>query len=238
MNRRGIRDSTLDVGYTWRPREVPIRSLFAGADFQRVDLLDGGLQSEIFTLRALEIESSSRDTLNIKYVSDKELLVQAYDIATGVAIAPGEYAFDDLRLELESGTQRSLSGKLSVASGDFYTGDHKRLTGELTWAPSRHFRLKASYDVNDVTLPEGDFTVRLATLRSDIVFSTRLSWVNLIQYDNISETIGFNSRLHWIPEAGREGFLVLNHSLARDAAGSFVSEEADVTVKFAYTFRF
>ncbi len=96
-----------------------------------------------------------------------------------------------------------------------------------------------SYRVNDVELPQGDFTVRLSSLRADVVFSSTLSWVNLIQYDNLSENIGFNSRLHWIPQAGREGFIVFNHSLVDlDRNDSFHSASADLSVKFSYTWRF
>ncbi len=47
----------------------------------------------------------------------------------------------------------------------------------------------------------------------DFAFSPTLSWVNLIQYDNVSEVAGINMRLHWIPEAGREVFFVINHNV-------------------------
>lgn len=64
-------------------------------------------------------------------------------------------------------------------------------------------------------------------------------WVNLIQYDNVSDSVGINSRLHWIPQAGREGFIVLNHNLEDlDRDGMFHSSYAEVAVKFGYTFRF
>ena len=77
------------------------------------------------------------------------------------------------------------------------------------------------------------------TLRADLIFSSTVSWVNLIQYDNVSETAGINSRFHWIPEAGREFFIVLNHSLQDfDRNNSFRSDHADLTLKFNYTFRF
>jgi hypothetical protein len=96
-----------------------------------------------------------------------------------------------------------------------------------------------SYSRNDISLPAGDFVVRVASFDAQYVFSSTLSWVNLIQYDNFSETIGFNSRVHWIPEAGREGFIVFNHSLAdRDKNDSFHSTNADISIKFSYTWRF
>ena len=58
-------------------------------------------------------------------------------------------------------------------------------------------RFSVNYRVNEVELPEGDFTTRLTSFRAELILSATLSWVNLIQYDNISENIGLNSRLHW-----------------------------------------
>ena len=55
--------------------------------------------------------------------------------------------------------------------------------------------------------------MRLFGLNSQYAFSSTLSWNNLIQYDNVSENLGINSRLHWIPKAGQQAFLVLNWGL-------------------------
>ena len=113
------------------------------------------------------------------------------------------------------------------------------MTGRFVWRPSRHFGATVEYEYNDVELPHGDFTTRLFRMRVDWVFSSTLSWVNLIQYDNESEVIGLNSKLHWIPEPGREVFVVLNHNLEDlDRDNSFKSSLSDVALKVNYTFRF
>jgi hypothetical protein len=66
-----------------------------------------------------------------------------------------------------------------------------------------------------------------------------LSWTSLIQYDNVSEIMGVNLRLNWIPEAGRELFFVINHNLEDfDRDNRFRSQSADVVAKMSYTFRF
>ena len=76
-------------------------------------------------------------------------------------------------------------------------------------------------------------------LTSEVNFSSTLSWVSLGQYDNVSEVFGVNSRLRWIPTAGQEALIVLNHSLQdRDKDNAFRSELADLSVKLSYTFRF
>jgi hypothetical protein len=99
--------------------------------------------------------------------------------------------------------------------------------------------LNLDYDWNDVELPQGNFVTRLIGLSTQVVFSTNLAWITLMQYDNVSEVLGINTRLHWIPKAGREGFIVLNHNLQDfDKNASFRSAAADMSVKFKYTFRF
>ena len=61
----------------------------------------------------------------------------------------------------------------------------------------------------------------------------------MIQYDNVTETMGVNTRLHWIPEAGREAFIVLNHNLQdADLDNRLESAVADLAIKFSYTFLF
>jgi hypothetical protein len=140
---------------------------------------------------------------------------------------------------VETGDQRKLSGSAAVQTGDFYGGDRDELAGSIVWRPSGRLRTELSYQWNDVDLPQGDFVTRLVQFRADVAFSPTLSWVTRIQYDNVTELIGVHMRLHWIPEAGREAFLVLNHSLEDfDLDNRFESQIAEAAVKFNYTLRF
>ena len=99
--------------------------------------------------------------------------------------------------------------------------------------------MSLDYDWNDIVLPDGRFISRLLGFTTEVAFSSTLFWVNLIQYDNDSEEVGINSRLQWIPRAGQEGFIVLNHNLQDfDKDNTFDSQRADLSLKFNYTFRF
>jgi len=109
----------------------------------------------------------------------------------------------------------------------------------MNWRPTRQYDVGVNFTENEIDLPAGNFTVRLITLDTKIAFSSTLSWSNLLQYDNVSEVMGFNSRLHWIPEAGRQAFLVFNYGLSDpDKDNEFHSTGADFSLKFSYTFRF
>jgi hypothetical protein len=252
IDRTGIRDYALDFGYRQRYQDRWLRSAFLGFDGYRSEYLDaGGVQSEALGLR-FTLQNNTQDNLFMRLVENREVLLSDFVIYTPsnydpadpnspqpVVIPPGDYSFADWRIGTDTGDQRRFSMRASLSGGEFYDGNRLQSNIEANWRPSSHFAIGLQYQVNDIELPYGDFVVIQSSFRAEIVFSSTLSWVNLIQYDNVSETVGINSRLHWIPEAGREGFIVLNHSLAdKDKNGSFNSTAADVAVKFSYTWRF
>ena len=132
-----------------------------------------------------------------------------------------------------------MVASVGAGRGDFYGGTRGVYSAQLEWTPVSRFRGLVAYDYNDIDLPQGQFIRRLTRLGADIIFSSKFSWVNLVQYSNDSEVAGINSRIHWIPEAGRELFVVLNHNLDDiDRDDNFHSSFADFSVQYRHTFRF
>jgi hypothetical protein len=238
VNRKNIQDLTAELGYTYRPTGRRVRSVYSGATLHRIERLTGSLQSEVAKFR-VNLENQSGDALKFTYQNEKEGLLKPFEISEGVIIQPGDYTFDQLIVGVGTGPQRRVVANASIGSGEFYDGDRDTISADLELKPSPHFRAFIGYEYNDVELPTGDFKLRLVRLGLDAVFSSTLSWTNLLQYDNDSETAGINSRIHWRPQAGRDLFIVLNHNLEDlDRDNEFHSEFADFSVKFNYTFRF
>ena len=75
-------------------------------------------------------------------------------------------------------------------------------------------------------------------MRADIAFNSRWSWANLLQYDNTAELAGINSRLRYLPEAGKEIVLVLNHGATINPDNSFSSTDSDLNLRISYVFRY
>lgn len=240
VSRLGIDNVEASLYHIYRPVGSWLRSYEIRAFFDQFERhSDGGIESQYVTFRPLRIENHMADSIQLDLKSSREGLVEPFEISDGVTIPVGDYEFDRVALRLQTGGQRRFSGGLTWEAGDFYDGESLALQPFFNWRPSDHFRLNISYQMDDVDLPSGSFVSRLARIRTDIVFSSQLSWVNLFQWDNISHSFGINSRLHWIPEAGREAFIVLNHNM-RDIDGrrTFRSDSAELTVRFSYTFRF
>ncbi len=99
--------------------------------------------------------------------------------------------------------------------------------------------MELNYDWTDISLPQGDFTARLTSLNTQVAFTTNLYWISLLQYDNISENMGLNTRVQWIPEAGQEALIVLNYNMQdRDKDNTFHTALSDLSIRFRYTFRY
>lgn len=239
LSRSGIRQSSADVGYTFRPNGALLRSVESNVYAQRIELIDGDLQSQSILMRALDIFSSANDRLSVAYQMDKENLLNPFEISDGIVIPTGNYNFNSTEISIESSGHRVFNVGLEVAAGEFFDGDILSIESTLGWRPTKHFRMEMAYRVDEVELPQGDFTTRLASTELELVFSNTLSWVNLVQYDNVSNSIGLASRVHWTPQAGRNVFLVLNHNYQeRLSDGDFHSTNTNVTIKADYTFRF
>ncbi|MFP6827946.1 MAG: carbohydrate binding family 9 domain-containing protein [Gammaproteobacteria bacterium] len=248
VNRVGIRDYSAEIGWIQRyPLGSPLRNIFSNFGLQRVESIAGDLESEVLNARVFSFSTNSGDQVRFLYTDTREVLDEPFTIwdpdpvsgGTPVTIPIGEYSFDEVGIQFSSFSARRLSGNITYRTGDFYDGTKHTISAQMTWRPTEHWRMFWSYTHDDIELPEGNFDLRLANIGLDFIFSNTLSWANLIQYDNDSEAVGINSRLNWIPQAGREAFIVLHHNLQDlDRDNQFHSTLAELNIKFSYTFRF
>ena len=246
VNATDIEDHFFNFGYRhFMQSESLFRSVLFAVDSHRVENLeDGSLNNQSFGLR-LSTFTNTNDTVFGRITTFKESLkvpftiFRASDGSRTVTIPAGDYSWQEGFLGLQPGGHRQVSANLYIAGGEFYNGTHKLVQGNTTWRPNRNFSLIFTFNENRIKLPGGNFIIRVFGINSQYALSSTLSWSNLIQYDNITENMGFNSRLHWIPRAGQQAFLVLNWGLNdTDKDNHFDSTVADLSLKVNYTFRF
>lgn len=238
-NRTGVDDLSVQTGYSKRFSSGYLQTFDARLTGRRYDDISGGLQSQTILFQPFSISNRSGDRLFWISNYNKEVLLAPFQISPGVIIPPGEYHFNDDGFTFRSAGFREWSGSINHIHGNFYSGTLDRSWADITWKPSPKFNTTISYDIRFVDLPEGKFTTRIISGSIDYVFSNSLSWINLIQYDNVSETMGINMRLQWIPAEGQEFFFVINQLMEDyDRDNRFHSEFTDITAKFSYTFRY
>jgi hypothetical protein len=227
------------LGYTWRPENSWIRSVETEFRAEFIEPINGSDRSHEIAVKLFEVENQAADRLQFEYLFVEEEFVDSFAISEGVVIPAGTYNFDHACMTVYTGEQRVLATESTVCEGGFYDGSIFVFETRTTWRPSKHLKVIFGGEYNDIDLPQGDFITRLATLNLDVAFSTAWSWENFIQYDNVSDTVGLNSILRWIPRAGQETVLAFNTQQEDfDRDGRFRSYTSDVTIKLSYTFRY
>ena len=94
-----------------------------------------------------------------------------------------------------------------------------------------------SYQENQASLANGDFATRVVGFGANFYASPSLSWQNVIQADNESEELGWQSRLRWIQRDGQELFLVVNAGWVQRVDDVIVPTERDLALKLVYSVR-
>lgn len=238
VNRTGIREYSSMLRWRWRPENGPIRAVNHRADLRLVTDLDGETLSRTLAVRPLGLFAHSTDWYMLEWHHRTENVQESFSLFDRLNVPAGSYTFDRFRAEVATGMHRPLNVVLSVQDGGFFGGDRLEKFIELQWRQSEHLSLGLSFEEQVVTLPDGKFKLHLGSLRSNVAFNSQWSWSNLLQYENASETLGINSRLRYVPQAGREMLLVLNRGFDVDASNRFNSSFSELNLALSWTFRY
>jgi hypothetical protein len=199
----------------------------------------GEMQSENMFWSPVNVNTHLGDQMRVGISRNREGLSTDFQISPGVIIPAGQYTYVEYNIEANMSNQRVIAPGLQLASGDFYNGKRKRVRVGTEWRPNEHFFLNMNADYQKIELPAGDFDVKLISANANYAFNSKWSWVNLVQYDNASSTVGVNSRLRWNPKAGEDMYVVINYNFDSEGVFSHLSrEKAEIALKYTRTFRY
>ena len=185
----------------------------------------------------LQLELDSADEIFIKLGREFDRPRGPFEIVDGVFIPEGAYWWTDFGIGIESASNRLIQGEVEFTIGEFYTGDRQQIKTELELLPWKRLNLLLEYDYNHVDLPLAEFHVHIAAFRMVWNFTPDLIWSHLVQYDNLSDSVGLNSRLRWEYRSGSQLFLVANQSYLREDNSVRVLD-TELNLKVGATIRF
>jgi len=220
-----------------------LRQAYFSYEGEYITDLSNNLSSAKHLITPLQLWFESGDQLFLEVENSSDVPDSQFTIynpdgdENDVHISAGDYSWTRGLIGFQTSTRRNLQLSHDYSFGDFFDGTRIENRSELTFLPSKHFGTVFSYSKQDVELPTGDFNIKLASLTALINFTPDFSWSNLFQYDNISDSMGFNSRLIWEYRPGARIFLVLNQSYLDERSG-FVLKQMDTTLKLSSIFRF
>ena len=236
--RKGVRNYSGILRYRPRLESVDfVRQIFFNYLTSSFTDLEDELETATHAFWPVYILFESTDELYFSVNAELDRPDSDFAIHPGVTIPPDRHWWTFYRFGFLTARRRNTSVHVDYFFGDFYDGQKDTYRVDFRWCPVRFFSVSLGYRHNDVRLPQGDFQVRLASTRLKLTLTPDLSWHNLVQYDDVTQTIGFSSRIRWEFRPGAFAYLVLNQNVDRDHGRPSVRQSA-VTAKVGMSFRF
>lgn len=208
--RRGIRSYDTTIMWTpFFPDSPSVRNLSPHLSYSYLTDRDDRLLSRFVHLD-WDMFLRRGDKLSVAHNRRYEALDLPFQIVPGVSIAPGEYHFDELVLELQSDQSRPAFAGLTYTWGDYWDGSYSSVAASAGFRAGARLTARMSWNRTDAELEGGDFVTDLYRLRLSYDFNTRLFLSGLFQYDNLTDQFLSNVRINFIHTPGADLFLVYN----------------------------
>ncbi len=245
IQRRNVRMLRLGASFNPRPKNqwLGIQQMYHDIFYTEFTRLDNGLvESRDFYFTIVDWHFQSGDSLhslfdvNLRY----ERLFEPFEISPGVVLPPGEYDFTPLRIFFSSAQKRRLQGSFGVTFGSFWSGDAETYSAGLRYSAPPRLTIRVNTSQTFARLPQGDFVARIHRAEVNYAVSPRLSFANVIQFDNRSGNLGFQGRVRWTLEPGNDIFFIFGQGWVQELGergSDFRRQDSRLAAKAQYTFR-
>ncbi len=231
--------------YNPRPKHfLNIQQMFHDVFYTRFTRLDNHqVESWDLYMTILDWHFNSGDATHaiLDFNPTYERLFERFEIAPGVVLQPGEYRFTRFKTNpFTTASKRRLAGSVTVTFGNYWSGQAEQIMTSLSYKMPPWFSVALSTNQTFARLPEGDFITRIFTTNVAYSVSPSLSFSNLIQYDNRSRNLGWQSRMRWTLQPGRDFFIAFNQGWIEDETNrrGFMFQDTKLSAKFQYSIRF
>lgn len=235
--RTDIKQTYGELEFGPRPNKWGIMQISVGGEFNFVNNLSTGEpETREYEIQPLGIRFLSGEAISYSLVSQYELLSKDFNIFEGFIIPKGIYEWWQQEIKLETKGARNVWGEASYRFGDFFNGNRNDLKFQLNWKIAVPFFIGGTIAQNKIELPDGNFTANIFQANANILFSPDVTLYSYFQYDNASNSIGWQSRFQWIVKPGNEIILAWTSNFLKPQQQFFMDESA-VRLKLKYNIR-
>ena len=241
INRRGIRRYNPDIVWSPRPGNSNLVRRF-GFRFDPEIITDTANQvlTRNLNIYPFEIVFQSGDGFSLRITPTYERLLEDFDISDGITLPGGnEYEFTRYRLDFSTASRRVVSLSARYEDGQFFSGDRRDLTLDIGIRPRVGVLINLENEWNRVELAEGEFSTRVHQLNVNTQFTPWIFAVNNIQYDSVSQVLGWQMRFRWTLRPGNDIHFVYAQNWLDDPVGNGrITLDRNAATKLVYTHRF
>jgi len=202
--------------------------------------LNGQLESQRIFTAPINLRTESGEHIEFNIIPNREVLPEDFEVSEGVIIPKGDYKFVGYRAELNTATYRKFQLDLSYNFGQFYGGTYDNLEAGVTFKLDGYASLQLGANFVRGNLPQGKFSENVYLARLNLYLTPDIGLTNYVQFDDVSNQMGFNNRFFWQIRPGNIIYLVYNSNKERrwDPASRFKLIEEQVRLKVQLSIRF
>jgi hypothetical protein len=239
-SRNGFRRFQPSAAYTLLTPGVSwLRSLSTELYFEYLMDMDFRPETVNLWLEPVNLTFETGASTELRLQRQYERIGFPFDIRRdgSIIIPAGEYRNSIINLEVDSPPARRIYLVAEAGYQGFWTGTRTDLSGSITVRPYPGINITGDWQRSMVDLAEGSFSTDLFRFRGNFDLTPTISFTSIIQYDNLSELVGFYKRMRWIIRPGADLFLVYSMNWLNDEE-RLRPLETSGGIKLTYTFRF
>jgi hypothetical protein len=235
--RPGVREFYLNAGTGPRPDRFGILQIISSAGFNQITNLEGILETRKLELVPAQIRFDSGESVKFSTVWNRESFLEDFNLANTAIIPVGDYNFSEYEIFAGTARSRNLWAEFTYNWGDFYHGSKKTVEFNTGWQMFIHAFIGTEIEKSYLRFPGEDIDIGVYRILFNILVNPDINLYTFIQYDDITETAGWQSRFQWILKPGREILLAWNSGFT-DPLERVVMTESTIRAKLKFNIRF
>ena len=201
--------------------------------------LEGKLESQQIFTAPVNLHTESGEHIEFNIIPNREVLPSDFEVSDGIIIPQGNYSFINYRFEFNSAGYRKIAADFSYRFGQFYNGSYKDIETGITAKFNGYVTLQLNANLIRGYMPQGNFSENVYQARLQLYLNPDIGLINYLQFDDVSNQMGYNGRFFWQIRPGNILYLVYNSNWIRtwNPDPRFVTAEQQYILKLQLNIR-
>jgi hypothetical protein len=177
--------------------------------------LNGDLESRQIFTAPVNFQTESGEHIEFNVIPNREVLPVDFEVSEGIIIPKGDYSFLNYRFEVNTASYRKAQFDFSYSFGEFYDGLYKDILTGVTLKFDGYATMEVGTNLIRGNLSQGKFSENVYFTKLNLYITPDLGITNYIQFDDITNQLGYNGRFFWQIRPGNTIYLVYNNITER-----------------------
>jgi hypothetical protein len=238
VNRPGVRQYMGNLHITPRLNRKHIRKLlFMPISINYYTDMDNMWITRITSFSPFGFSTPSGANAGFSVFHSYENHTEDFKLFGDTIIPAGDYDWWHVNSAIRTNPKRAVSVHLHSQFGNYYSGTRTLMDADFDIKVNKHLQLGPVLTYNRLKLGADELETKEYGIRATTNFSTRLAARTFLQWNNQSELVNLNFRVHYIPRIGSDLYFVYNHQW-KDSLTGYRTFYNTAVAKIDYQFTF